>query len=303
MLQAGENATKWGISLSDLIAAVVGNTASRGHTTGQEERDHWLGRLFGLQSAVQANILFADDAALQEYPSVLDLLFEVAQKKPWLMESSAWTIASSVSRWPAATAEKAAEITYQKLVESGIVKTSEGVGVWLALQAHSPGVAAPKDIWTKNSPLLATNLATLAKVLKESGSKEAEGAKQKGSWSPKLGFVWNFVLDVYFSDSKPWKTVRESKHGVPAWADFWKTVVDGKLTATCAPQSFAYIQAGRCEFPSGGCPATNLWLDRILERGRLNSAISTLSSPHERFGTNEWHTSPYVLTCSANANS
>ena len=230
MLQAGENATKWGISLSDLIAAVVRNTASRGHTTGQEERDHWLGRLFGLQSIVQANILFANDVALQEYAGVLDLLFEVAQKKPWLMESSAWTIASSALRWPAATAEKAAEITYRKLVESGTVKTGEGVGIWLALQAHSPAVAAPKDVWTKNNPLLATNLATLAKVLKESGSNE-DGAKQKGSWSPKLGFVWDFVLDAYFSDDKPWKTVREGSHGVAAWADFWKTVVDGELTA------------------------------------------------------------------------
>lgn len=213
---------------------VVKNTTQHGHTTGQEERDFWLGRLFGLQSLVQSNILFTSDSALEKYPAVLDLLFEVAQKKPWLMESSAWTIASSVLRWPAATAAKAAEITYKKLTESGLAKSGEGVGIWLALQANQPSVTPPKDVWSKGSPLITSNLSTLAKVLKESGSKEGatDGAKVKGSWNPKLGFVWDSILNVYFSNEPEWKSIRGAKHKPAEWSEFWRVVVDGELSSS-----------------------------------------------------------------------
>ncbi|KAF8530868.1 DNA polymerase phi-domain-containing protein [Trichophaea hybrida] len=235
-LQLGDNAAKWDISLSDLIAAVVKNTTSQGYTSGQEERDYWLGRLFGLQSLVQSNILFTDYETLEKYPEVLDLLFEVAQKKPWLMESSAWTIASSVLRWPAATASKAAEITYKRLAESGMAKTGEGVGIWLALQAHQPSATPPKDVWNKGSPLITPNLATLAKVLKESGSKDADGTKPKGSWSPKLGFVWDSVLNIYFSSDEAWKSICEGKHTVAEWAEFWRVVVDESLFSSSSSE-------------------------------------------------------------------
>lgn len=228
-LQAGGNADKWGISLEDTISATVKNTTPQGHSSGQEERDAWLGRLFGLQSLVQSNILFSTEAAVEtNYPVVLELLFEVASKKPWLMESSAWTIAASVPRWPAETRTKAAEITYTKLVTSGLAKSGEGVGIWLSLRAHFPEVNPPKDVWSKGSPLVTGNLATLARVLKESGTKE-EGFKTKGSWNPKLGFVWELVLNVYFSEETQWREVREGKPTVAEWAEFWRVVVDGKF--------------------------------------------------------------------------
>ncbi|KAA8907472.1 DNA polymerase phi-domain-containing protein [Sphaerosporella brunnea] len=227
-LQADGNAEKWGISLDDAVAAVVKNTAIPGHASGQEERDYWLGRLFGLQSVFQSNVLFINDDTIAEYPAVLDLLFELARKKPWLMESSAWTVAASIPRWPEVVKTKAAEITYAKLVESGLAKTGEGVGILLALQANIPVVAPPKDVWSKGSPLLTGNLVTLARVLKESGAKE-EGAKTKGSWNPKLGFVWESLLNVYFSDDEVWKAVKEGKHPVAPWSEFWRVVVDESL--------------------------------------------------------------------------
>jgi len=178
---------------------------------------------------VQSNILFSTAAVVQEkYPVVLELLFEVANKKPWLMESSAWAIAASVRRWPTETRTKAAEITYAKLVESGLAKTGEGVGIWLALRAQLPDVATPKGVWDKGSPLVTGNLATLARVLKESGVKE-EGIKTKGSWNRKLGFVWESVLNVYFSEEPQWMAVRERKPAAAEWAEFWRVVVDGEF--------------------------------------------------------------------------
>jgi DNA polymerase phi len=235
--QSSNNAEKWDISIGKIIETVKNSTHLPCHSNGQEERDYWLGRLFGLQSIVQSKILFVSPETLEKYSDVLDLLFEVAFTKPWLMESSAWTISSSMSQWPKEIAEKAAEMTYKKLADSGLAKTGEGVGIWLALQAHQPSVVPPSEVWPKGSPLIIGNLIPLAKLLKESGSKEGggENIKSKGSWNPKLGFVWDTILDAYFSTEKIWKRMREKKKLVAEWAEFWKVVIDGKFLFVVCP--------------------------------------------------------------------
>lgn len=158
------------------------------------------------------------------------MLFELGQKKPWLRESCAWAIAGSASSWSKVTAKKAAGITYEKLKTTGFAKSGEGVGIWLALQAAYPDVKPPKDVWTKESPLAVSNLAKVAKVLKESHSKEdGEGSKAKGSWNPKLSFTWDYVLAIYFSSEAKWSSLREEDGAVASWEEFWRVVVDGEL--------------------------------------------------------------------------
>lgn len=223
-LQSGENPSKWDIPLDKILTAVKNNTQPQGHTTGPEERDYHLGRLFGLQALIQAGITTKDGSTLPRYAEVLTLLFELSKKKPWLRESCAWTICSSVQSWPAGVAVEAAGLTYSALVESGLARSSEGVAVWLTLQAGYPGVAPPRDVWVKESPLNSANLGSLGKVLKEAGEGEAQ---QKGSWNPKLHFVWDFIMGVYFDEEGRWAELR--KGGVAEWKEVWRVVVDGEL--------------------------------------------------------------------------
>ncbi|TGZ85473.1 hypothetical protein EX30DRAFT_314548 [Ascodesmis nigricans] len=240
LLANGDN-EKWSITLADAIDAVKSNTTPQGHSSGQEGRDYALGRLFGLQSLVQSNILFADEAALEKYAEVLDLVLELAQKKPWLKESCAWAIAGSVVNWPEATAKVAVGITYEKLKATGFAKTGEGVGIWLALQSVHPDVNPPKDVWSKDSPLAAGNLGKLAKVLKESHSKEdLEGGKAKGSWNPKLSFTWDYVLALYFSEEKQWKELRAKEGAVAPWEEFWRVAVDESLFSSSSSEERKY---------------------------------------------------------------
>lgn len=107
------------------------------------------------------------------------------------------------------------------------------MGVWLALQAEFSvkDVPRPKDVWAKESPLEKGNLGKLAKVLKESYSKEdgEEGAKAKGSWNPKLSFTWDSVLEVYFGEGTKLAGLRDQKGVVAEWEEFWRVVVDGKF--------------------------------------------------------------------------
>ncbi|KAL7269860.1 DNA-directed DNA polymerase [Rhizina undulata] len=234
-LQAPGNPEKWDIPLEKIIELIKNHTTSQG-SSGQEERDYYLGRLFGLQSLFQSNVLFFSEEKLVFYSEALVLLFELAKKKPWLSESCAWTICSAIPRWSAEIKTKAAEMTYAALVEAGLTKTSEGVGIWMMLQASHPEIAPPKDVWAKDSPLNVSSLALLAKVVKEGGQKkDGEEMQQKGSWNPKLHFVWETILAFYFSEERTWKMGREGK-GVAGWAEFWRVVVDESLFAASSSE-------------------------------------------------------------------
>lgn len=113
-------------------------------------------------------------------------------------------------------------MTYTALVESGLARSSEGVAIWLTLQAHHPSVTPPSDVWIKDSPLSSSNLVNLGKILKEAGE---DGGK--GSWNPKLNFVWEFILGVYFDKEGKWAGLREGE--IAEWKEVWKVVVDGEF--------------------------------------------------------------------------
>lgn len=173
---------------------------------------------------IQSGITTASESTLPQYAAVLALLFELSNKKPWLRESCAWTICVSALSWPAGIAAKIAGLTYSALVESGLARSSEGVAIWLTLQAYHPSVAPPRDVWIKDSPLNSSNLANLGRILKE--VSEEGGMQSKGSWNPKLHFVWEFILEIYFDEKENWAKLKEGE--IAEWKEVWKVVVDGE---------------------------------------------------------------------------
>ena len=238
-VQSKGNAEKWDLPLEKVISLVETHTHPQGHATGPEERDCHLGRLFGLKALAQSGVLFAP-SAVAEYGRVLSLLFDLSKKKPWLRESCAWAICSSVQAWSDEGRPLATKTTYSALADSGLAKSSEGAALWITLQVYCPDVAAPSNIWAKDSPLDMSNLASLARVLKEVDLRDGESdgnSTQKGSWNPKLHFVWDLIFSAYFGEEEQWRRLpRERGAGMAAWAEFWKIVVDGKppLTSTSA---------------------------------------------------------------------
>jgi DNA polymerase phi len=94
----------------------------------------------------------------------------------------------------------------------------------------------------KHTPLLhSSNLVTLAPILKvghsciyrdrwltEQGSdveddEEDSGIASTGAWKPQPHFVWNIILDKYFTSSSS----SESAKRAP-FQDFFRVIVDGK---------------------------------------------------------------------------
>ncbi|KAF8468401.1 DNA polymerase phi-domain-containing protein [Kalaharituber pfeilii] len=239
------NSQKWSINLQtvlDLIhkwlspAGAAGGTQNE-HLTKSEERDRWLGRLFGLKAVVMCGCLFPqeqksntdtqtgqeDDDGLREreFRTVLTELLSLGTAKPWLREPGLWALASSLRKfsWP----REYVKLAWKLIADNGLARTSEGVGVWLCFEELHPGAtgeeAAAGRSWDGGrGPLARGSLPVLAKVLKESGAAGAEkgaGDEQqtqdgrgkvtvggKGVWSPQLHWVWDEILKVYIANAE-----------------------------------------------------------------------------------------------------
>lgn len=208
-----------GLTFDKVLGFLIAKTKPDGDLSGQEEKDHFLGLLFGLQSFVRAKILFGDN---ETWSPILMKLLELSKKKPWIREECGWVIVEALAQMK----QEQAEYTLDKLLEDGLALSPEGVGIWLTARNRFPDMKFPSKPWgPSGNPL--EHLKSLAKALKESSSMtdgEDKQAKQTGTWNPQLHFVWNIVLAQYAQALKD-----ESHHGIKSdFENFWKVAVDGQ---------------------------------------------------------------------------
>lgn len=201
-----------GLTFEVLLNLLVEKTTAVGKVLGQEERDNWWGRLFGLRCFVQAGVLFSDKA---RWKAVLKLLLQLSKKKSWLQPQCGFVIAQAVPLMKRKLAEK----TLDELVEAGLAKSPEGLGIWLVAQGTFPEIKLPKP-W--QDPLGTKSLQDAAAVLKGSTQElsDEDGvqtAKQSYTMT-QLHFVWGLILDSF-------KNQRNAKE----FGLFWDRVVDRKL--------------------------------------------------------------------------
>ena len=207
------------LTFDKVLAILVAKTKPEGDLSGQEEKDHFLGLLFGLQSFVRAQILFEGD---QKWNFVMEKLLELSKKKPWIREECGWVLVEAIAQMNQGQAEHTLEI----LCDSGLSVSPEGVGMWITAKSRFPDMKFPAKPWgQRGNPL--EHLKPLAKALKESSSPdesntETNHAKQKGNWNPQLHFVWNIVLAQYVN------AVKTKPDDIQIdFENFWKVAVDG----------------------------------------------------------------------------
>jgi DNA polymerase phi len=193
-----------------------------GNIPGQEERDHFFGQLFGIESFVRAGILFND---ISRWNTILDLLLKLASRKVWLRSQCGWVIVQSLQQMN----KKQAEATLEKISKANLAKTPEGVAVWLvALSRFSDLKVKP---W--RDPLSKKSFGDLAAVLRESFqdfSKDQPERAQKtkqASWTGQLHYVWDLLLAHY---------VKAGEAGAAEFEQFWARVVDDSLFAKSATE-------------------------------------------------------------------
>ncbi|KAK6838678.1 hypothetical protein RU639_000844 [Aspergillus parasiticus] len=230
------------------IPRVVGfwesQSSASGSESGQEQRDHHFGRLFGAEAIIKSGILFKPNAPFSEWTKLLDLVFDLAKKKPWIREECGWIVYRGVYELSAQKAEvKFVESALERLCTNELARTPEGVAIWLAAKDLFPKVKLPSKVWKHDDPLDVKERNQLAKVMKESSVSEAEGEnkgsnpKSSGVWNSKLHFAWDAVLSRLSETS-----AKESKSKTSrlSFSDFWTEVVDNGLFAASSSDERKY---------------------------------------------------------------
>ncbi|KAI0402796.1 DNA polymerase phi-domain-containing protein [Xylaria palmicola] len=257
-----------GLTFDKALDVLVDATKTGGNAPGQEERDYYFGRLFGLQCFVEAKILFADSS---RWPKVLDLLLEMAEKKVWIRSHCGWVIVECLPQM----GQEGAETALQKFSDIGLGKTAEGVGIWLRARSCYPNMNIPPKPWT--DPLSPASLPEVSRVLKENvandtGEDAAVLKLKQSNWTAQLHFVWDLILATML---KPGTTVKKSlKEQIKL---FWTTVIDDGLFSKNASdgqkfRGFMIFQKYLDGFASADTPLVKELFTRNLMKCLINQA-------------------------------
>ncbi|KAI4104025.1 MAG: hypothetical protein L6R37_003507 [Teloschistes peruensis] len=236
-----------GLALSDLIDLLIKQTETIGNVSGQEERDHQLGRLFCVEAFIKSGILFRDDVPNQRWSRVLDLVYDAARKKAWLREECGWVLYNAIHTLrERESAQPFVQAIVEKLHENALAKTSEGIAIWLAIQRDFPSIQLPGGVWRNDNPLHRKEKSKLAKILKEVSSENAsddasEKLAQKGNWNSRLHFVWNIVLTELAKES-----VAKNAQDTTTFGEFWQEAVDGGTAPVVHLQALFSRNFTRC---------------------------------------------------------
>ncbi|KAL9023585.1 MAG: hypothetical protein Q9196_007111, partial [Gyalolechia fulgens] len=232
------------LPLAELVDVLIKQTETTGKVSGQEERDHQFGRLFGAEAFIKSGVLFQPHASSDVWSRVLDIIYEVAKKKPWLREECGWILYGTSQTLNDGHHDiQFAQAVIDKLCQAGLAKTPEGIAIWLKIQVDFPEVQFPSGVWRDENPLHRKETPKLAKILKEAspaeGTDEANGAvSQRGNWTSKIHFVWNVIfakltdVDIVRGSSKKSKTI--------GFGEFWRQAVDENLFASSSSEERKY---------------------------------------------------------------
>ncbi|CAK7199594.1 DNA-directed DNA polymerase [Sporothrix eucalyptigena] len=213
------------LTFDRLLDLLLDKTRPAANLPGQEERDHYWGQLFGLQSFVESGILFStsDAGRVSRWDTLLGHLLQLGQKKVWLRSQACFVVVQAIARGRlpdeatvAATLQRVASDT--EGAGTSLAKTPEGVGMWLAALARFPDMTLPAP-WT--APLAPGSHKDVVAVLK-SGSiddNEAKGVKQ-GNASSQLHFVWDLLLGELLVGKD------DDAAAIKRFDSFWVAVVD-----------------------------------------------------------------------------
>ncbi|OJD12938.1 hypothetical protein AJ78_06544 [Emergomyces pasteurianus Ep9510] len=221
-----------------------------GAVSGQEERDHHFGRLFGAEAIIKSSVLFQSQAPFEEWAKILTILFELAKKKPWLREECGWIIFCSLRDIHNHKFDiKYAEAALDSLCQNGLSRTPEGVAIWTTAKDLFPTMKFPEGEWQHGSPLHIREKATLAKIMKETSESQSVPGKENskpqnsGVWNPKLHFAWDIVLQKLYAQPPEQNGLAKDKHSKPTQASFtdiWTEVVDNGLFAAASSEERKY---------------------------------------------------------------
>lgn len=245
----------------------------------QEERDHQFGRLFGAESIIKSGVLFQPSIGLEAWSNILDILYVLAKKKPWLREESGFILFHSLQILKGKDSKYAQSII-DKLLASGLPKTSQGVAIWIGIQAAFPSVDLPRGVWHHEDPLSRKEKSRLIKILVETpgvtspqDGPELE-ATAKATWTTKLPFAWDVVL-AELLEVQPKRQQKNTKLAKRTkFVDFWEQSIDSKSPPV---QVDRMLRRSKALFATSSSEERKYWGFLLFQRVISNAPVNLLS--------------------------
>jgi DNA polymerase phi len=163
---------------------------------------------------------------------LLQIICNLASKKQWLRQECGWLFFSSTKYLQSSNADDDFSIAIiESLKANNLIRTPEGVAVWLEVQRCFPDVSLPKKIWKHRDPLYKDEVTALAEVMKDARAKQQPDSEESvatqgaGTWSQQLHFSWDVVLRELYSSAD--QKVKSLTKRIP-FDMFWSIVVDSK---------------------------------------------------------------------------
>ena len=119
----------------------------------------------------------------------------------------------------------------ESLKANNLIRTPEGVAIWLEVTKLYPDAALPKKVWKHRNPLHKDESAALAEVMRDAKAKQqpesTDSAAPQGAgvWGQQLHFSWDVVVRALYipvDANAPSSTKRMT------FKRFWTDVVDSE---------------------------------------------------------------------------
>lgn len=201
----------------------------------QERKDHLFGRLSGYAAIIESSVLFRPEVPIECWTKILDLMCKLARTKPWLREECGKIMYESIKRLGS---EPSNQVYIEGMIESlrsnGLLRTPEGVAIWLGVRSAMPKLELPDGIWHHKDPLCTKERQSLASVMRESNVQDSEDASKSndrlksGSSQSKLNFAWDVVVASFIEQTTKRKSGGRERDP-SEFSQFWIDVVDSEL--------------------------------------------------------------------------
>ena len=184
---------------------------------------------------IKSGILY-NQADLLLWSQVVGLIVELAKRKSWLREECGWVLFQAIQGSGAnRLSSEHVQTVIDRINENELMDSPEGVAIWIITLENYSAVNFPRKVWKHQNPLHRKEKSRLAKIMREvptsnpDESVHASKTSRKGTWSSKLHFAWEVILDrLVKSPLSGDKSLTKSKNELK-FPDFWDECVDRKV--------------------------------------------------------------------------
>lgn len=217
-------------TIVEIVDKAIALTNPEGRQSGEEKRNYLIGRRFAFQAILQSDILTGASEENARY--VFSAIAELAAHKDWL-RSECGALLLEFIKTPEGSRMKDenVRILIDSWATKNLIKTPEGVALWLTVKTTFPGAKLPKGHWTHNNPLAAQDRPSLTKALLKTevdGDDQVNGAKKKsGTRQTMPNFAWAVILSYLYEESRR-----------KEFAQFWEECVAKQMfNASSSPET------------------------------------------------------------------